>query len=316
MRSILFLSPLLVQCMVLSAQQLPPKRAHHALVYDEENKQIVLTAGSTPVDGGKSFVFYNDMWAFDGHNWNLARNAGDQRSGIGLAFDAKRKQLVSYGGFSGNRALGDLRCLINNDWKVASDAAEMAAAEPGFVYDSHRDCFVAFGGSKERGQLQNTTWEWKDNQWTNKNITGPDGRQAFAMIYDSKRKRTILFGGMGSTPQNIFKDTWEYDGKNWTRVDTAGPARMAMGYAYDSKRGLFIVFGGMGPAGMFGDTWGWDGRQWTQLAVDGPPARAMGYMAYDKDRDKVVLFGGRIKWPQDANDTWEWNGKSWSEIKQ
>ncbi len=32
----------------------------------------------------------------------------------------------------------------------------------------------------------------------------PGGRQAFAMVYDSKRKRTILFGGM--------------DGKEWKEI--------------------------------------------------------------------------------------------------
>jgi hypothetical protein len=38
-------------------------------------------------------------------------------------------------------------------------------------------------------------------------------------------------------------------------------------------------------------------------------------MAYDKESDKIILFGGRIKWPTDANDTWEWDGIQWKEIK-
>ena len=37
--------------------------------------------------------------------------------------------------------------------------------------------------------------------------------------------------------------------------------------------------------------------------------------AYDKDRDKIVLFGGRLTWPNDVNDTWEWDGKQWTEVK-
>ena len=41
----------------------------------------------------------------------------------------------------------------------------------------------------------------------------------------------------------------------------------------------------------------------------------MGYLAYDKERKKVVLFGGRLGWPNDTNDTWEWDGNKWNELK-
>ena len=293
----------------------PLQRAHHALVYDEEKKVIVLTAGSTPVDGGKNFTFYNDLWAFDGQRWNHLGNVGDRRSGPGIAYDTKRKQIVSFGGYSGDKSLGDLRIYTNNTWEVKTDIPEMASTEPGFVYDTHRDYFIAFGGSGERGKVNATTWEWDGEIWRKKDIPGPPGRQAFAMVYDTKRMKTVLFGGMGDTPQNSYNDTWEYDGTKWTRVDTAGPgARLAMGYTYDSKRGLFIIFGGMGEKGNLGDTWSWDGEKWKQLAATGPLPRLMGYMAYDKKRDKIVLFGGRVKWPQDANDTWEWDGRKWSEV--
>jgi hypothetical protein len=40
----------------------------------------------------------------------------------------------------------------------------------------------------------------------------------------------------------------------------------------------------------------------------------MGYLAYDRRRDRVVLFGGRRGWPNDLNDTWEWDGSRWTEI--
>jgi hypothetical protein len=41
----------------------------------------------------------------------------------------------------------------------------------------------------------------------------------------------------------------------------------------------------------------------------------MGYLAYDKQRDRIVLFGGRKGWPDgDLNDTWEWDGTSWRQV--
>ena len=41
----------------------PPKRAHHALIYDDSKKQVMLFGGSTPVDGGNSAIFLNDFGA-------------------------------------------------------------------------------------------------------------------------------------------------------------------------------------------------------------------------------------------------------------
>jgi len=42
----------------------------------------------------------------------------------------------------------------------------------------------------------------------------------------------------------------------------------------------------------------------------------MGVLAYDAERDRVVLFGGRAGWPDaDLNDTWEWDGVQWIEVK-
>jgi len=294
---------------------IPPKRAHHELIYDEARKTILLTCGSTPLDGGNSFDVYNDLWSFNGKSWKKLGNAGDQRSGIRMAFDTKRNKLYSFGGFRDNKCLGDLRVMENGNWKTIATDPMMRASEPGFVYDSKRDFFLAFGGSAERGVVNNITWIWKDGIWKKFNGPGPAGRQAFAMIFDNKRNKTVLFGGMGASPEQSFKDTWEFDGSTWTKVDSAGPERISPGYAFDEKRGMLVVFGGMNSKGRLGDTWGWDGKQWKQLATTGPPARAMGYMAYDKSRDRAVLFGGRISWPIDAQDTWEWDGNEWKEIK-
>ncbi|MBC7949868.1 MAG: hypothetical protein H7Y42_18435 [Chitinophagaceae bacterium] len=294
----------------------PSKRAHHELIYDEANKRVLLTGGSTPLDGGKSFEFFNDVWSFDGENWAQSGFSGDKRSGFRMAYSTKSKKFYSFGGFSNNTSLADLRVLESGEWKTMSDDVNMRAAEPGFVYDSHRDRLVAFGGSGARGVVNDITWEWDGAAWKKWEGSGPTGRQAFAMIYDSKRKKVVLFGGMGLTPDQTDSDTWEFDGAQWIKVTSEGPSpRISPGACYDSKRGMMIVFGGMTKNGFVGDTWGWDGKLWKKLADSGPAPRVMGYMAYDKHRDKVVLFGGRLGWPNDANDTWEWDGRQWKEIK-
>ncbi len=322
---IFFLSILILSCArenqpmptSTSPEDIPPKRTHHEMVYDEANKSILMVSGSTPLSGGQSFKFYNDIWKYGKNKWSKVANSGNERSGIRLAYDSKRSKIYSFGGYNGSKSLGDLRIMDGNEWKTLSDLSEMKAAESGFVYDVDRDKLIAFGGSAGRGQVNSITWESNGSAWSEFKGSGPNGRQAFVMVYDSKRKRTVLFGGMGTSPDQKYSDTWEYDGENWTKVSDSGPGpRTGSGYTYDSKRGMLILFGGDGTDGVtHHDTWGWNGMEWKKLSESGPSARVMGYMTYDKDRDRIVLFGGRPQWPNDVNDTWEWDGTTWSEVK-
>lgn len=294
----------------------PAPRAHHALVYDESRRAVLLTAGSTPLDQGQRFQFFNDLWAYESCQWRRLGESGARVSGVALAYDSRNSRVLSFGGYNG-RSLGELRALEGDRWRTLGTHAAMPVAEPGFVYDSNRDRFVAFGGSAGPGLAAGETWEYDGVAWKRVDASGPPARQAHVMVFDSKRGRTVLFGGFGPAPPGqpppAYGDTWEFDGKHWQEAKAAGPSpRNAAGVAYDSKRGVVILFGGAGAAGFLGDTWSWNGKVWTKLADSGPEPRAMGYLAYDQQRDRVVLFGGRKGWPNgDLGDTWEWDGAVW-----
>jgi hypothetical protein len=269
---------------------------------------------STPLDNGTRFEFFNDLWAFDGKQWSALAPSGSGRSGQRLAYHSPLNRVFSFGGYSGGQSLSDLLRLEDDAWQRVADAPDRPTAEGGFVFDSKRNRFVVFGGSAGRGRVHGDTREFDGTHWRTITGTGPDARQAFAMVYDEKRGRTVVFGGMSADGSRAFDDTWEYDGSAWVRIQASGPAaRNAPGCTYDSKRGVFVLFGGAGKDGFLGDTWSWDGVRWQQLASAGPAPRVMGQLAYDKARDRVVLFGGRNGWPNgDLNDTWEWDGKTWT----
>jgi hypothetical protein len=313
------LSPSAGTAVAAAGQQVPPRRAHHALVYDESRQKILMTGGSTPVDGGKSFTFFDDLWEFNGTRWALLGATRRKMSGMQLAYDSGGRRVVSFGGFDG-APKGDFLFLQDAVWKTIGPHPEVRAAESSFVFDARRGRFVLFGGGGEGRSVRSDTWEYDGTAWKKIAIEGPPGRQAASMVFDATRGVTVLFGGMsagspGQRPPSLG-DTWEYDGTRWTRREGAGPSpRSAAGMAFDAKRGRVILFGGMGPDGFLSDTWSWDGASWTRLAESGPAARAMGYLAYDKARDRVVMFGGRIGWPDgDRNDTWEWDGAAWKEL--
>ena len=59
-----------------------------------------------------------------------------------------------------------------------------------------------------------------------------------------------------------------------------------------------------------GDTWEWDGTEWKRVDTEqAPSGRSRVAMAYDPNRQAVVLFGGRLPDGQPAGDTWQWDGE-------
>ena len=302
----------------------PPKRAHHALVYDAQRQRVLLAGGNSPIEGGKSNTSFNDLWAFDGLRWASLPSSGPEVWGSRAAFDTRRRRVVSFGGISSGRAISDLRVLENDLWTPLGQHRDMPAAEAGFVYDSRRDRFIAFGGSVGDGSTYGDTWEFAGRTWARVASQSPPARQAHTMVFDERRERTVVFGGTGSyapgQPAPRLGDLWEFDGQRWRAVkfaDGPGP-RTSPGAAFDSKRGITVVFGGVDSSGFLGDLWAWNGTAWRKLAdasSAGPAPRAMGHLAYDQKRDRLVLFGGREGWPDgDLNDTWEWDGATWRRI--
>ncbi|MFY9343148.1 MAG: hypothetical protein WAT39_11695, partial [Planctomycetota bacterium] len=151
-------------------------------------------------------------------------------------------------------------------------------------------------------------------QWTQLSpAVAPSARSTFGTASDLTRNRIVLFGGVnnGAFPG----DTWEWDGATWSLRSTSGPAsRYGPQMAFDIARNRTVMFGGVSYTGSpLGDTGDWDGTTWTQRSpATSPPPRGRGGMAYDRSRQRVVLFGG---WDGgQRNDTWEWDGTNWVDV--
>jgi len=205
------------------------------------------------------------------------------------------------------------------NWMQASTTqAPPGRAYAAMSYDSARSRTVLFGGSSNPSPSSNLadTWEWNGTNWTQRApSTSPPGLVAAAMVYDSGRSRSVLFGG-GSTQGTVTNATWEWDGTTWTqRSPLASPAgRLWHAMAFDSVRGVTVLFGGNGQGVDLGDTWVFDGTNWTQRFPTSSPSPRFGHaMAFDSIRQRVVLFGGRSNGVRLA-DTWEWDGSNWSQI--
>jgi hypothetical protein len=134
------------------------------------------------------------------------------------------------------------------------------------------------------------------------------------MVYDSRRGRIVLFGGVAAG--TTLNDTWEWDGNTWTRVATTGPAPRALhGMAYDLVRGRTVLFGGQSvlapDAPSLDDTWEWNGAVWTRVEVSPPGPRDHVGMAADPRTGAVLLHGVLAEGP---GETWSFDGHAWTRL--
>jgi hypothetical protein len=139
----------------------------------------------------------------------------------------------------------------------------------------------------------------------------PPVRYGAASAYDSDRGVVVMFGGAQG---DAF--TYEWDGVRWNKKTTANSPTARYGHmmAYDSARKVTVLFGGLNTnsSGILNDLWEYDGTNWVQRTIaNPPPARLEGAMAFDANRNKIVLTGGYYSTYE--NDTWEYDGASWSQ---
>lgn len=139
--------------------------------------------------------------------------------------------------------------------------------------------------------------------------SSPDARQNTALVFDTARGVSVLFGGWdGSQRRN---DTWEWNGAIWNPINTANAPSPRDGHAmaYDVLRQVMVC-----TAGYVGgsETWEYDGTDWTQVVT--PNTHGMGPhrpMTYDLARGVIVLYGQSTT--SGLYETWEYDGVDWSQ---
>jgi hypothetical protein len=217
-----------------------------------------------------------------------------------------------------------LTFIILTQADAALSLAQENAQSPGvrrghcLVYDDKRRQVLLVSGYQPPNQPQlDELWSWKGKGWERLSGAGPMARSLSGAVYDTRRQRVVLFGGVGNKGYEQLKgDTWEWDGKNWQQMaDTSVGTRDHHVMVYDAARGKTVMYGGQTSDRKWAqDTWEWDGVKWSKLTVPGPGGRAHFAMVYDSKRKRVVLFGGLGEDRQYHNDTWEWDGASWHKV--
>ena len=169
------------------------------------------------------------------------------------------------------------------------------------AYDPVGRQLFTFGG-QDSGGTRNDLWSFSFDKrtWTLMKPAGgpPLPRFGHTLVFDSARRRLILFGGQSGT---FYSDVWAYDiaANTWNQLgrDDTGPARRyGHGGIYDAARDRLVISHGFTTSGRFDDTWAFDlkGNKWINLTPAGalPLKRCLFHSAYDGARGQMYLYGG------------------------
>jgi uncharacterized protein (TIGR03437 family) len=288
----------------------PSPRYGETVAYDAVHGQVVLFGGQDA-----NFNILGDTWVWDGSNWTEKSppTSPPARTGHAMAYDAAHGQVVVFGGGNAVTAFADTWVWDGSNWTQKSP--QTSPTETGgavMVYDGAHNNVVLFGGDDANGNALNTTWIWDGVNWTQKMLaTTPPGRVNFAMAYDAAHDQVVMFGGLFNTAstfgEQIFDDTWLWDGAQWTKESpqTQPPESERHGMAYDSVHGQVVLFGGF----LSTDTWTWTGAIAAPVPTITSIISASGFGGFSSvaPGSWVEIYGSNL-----APDTRQWAGSDFS----
>src|SRR5262249_21774831 len=127
-------------------------------------------------------------------------NAPAARERPAMIYDPNRGAVLLFGGAdAAGNPLGDMWTWDGTTWTQFVGAVPPARTGAGISYDAHAHKVVLFGGGAHAGAAALAdTWSWNGTTWTQEMpaASPTDGRVSPAMVYDSVRQETLLYGGL------------------------------------------------------------------------------------------------------------------------
>jgi hypothetical protein len=266
------------------------------------------------VFGGQSDTTFADLYILDadgGGRWEAISPAGDRptaRHDAAAILDTRRNRTVLSGGFD-RTTRSDLWAWPLDgpaEWTRLTPDLPPPRGGPTVIEDVPGDRLVIFGG----GDGSDDAWSAAFGnliEWTALPVIGPrpPGRSAHSAVFDSRRRRMIVFGGerLGTCLSDVWALTLG-DTSGWTclapTTAASPPARAHAAAIYDPVGDRLIVHGGWRDSLSCGVHWDdvWalslsDPPSWTRLQPIGSvPGHSAACATYDPVRHRMLLFAG------------------------
>ena len=158
------------------------------------------------------------VWTLSDRAWTrAAEELPEPRSFFATAYDAKRKQVVLFGGrIEDKLAPADVWLFDGAQWEKKTPTGPSARAAAGMVYDDELGAIVMHGGMSADFHWLSDTWSWNGTSWTKLSDAGP--AIEFGMTYDGRRDRVVLVGAPSHEEPDASLEVWECDGKTWAKM--------------------------------------------------------------------------------------------------
>jgi hypothetical protein len=296
-------------------------RHGHSMAYDEARHQLLLFGGFG-AEGTSGAGDRGSTWRWDGTTWTrLATTGPSPRQQAALVYDAARQRVVLFGGeagvFPNATVLTDTWEWDGSSWTQRATAGPSARVHQTMAFDRTRGRVVLFGGFNAVNQQElRDIWEWDGTAWQQSSVSGATNTIALGIAYDEKTSATYLY----SMPQGggtLTASRW--NGTSLSAATGAAPPCVPVPRqftALGSNPGGFLLYVhtcSQTGSPILPQSWRWDGVAWTQVAGTQPPLRYNAAIAYDRDRNRAVLYGGEVAaGTPDLADTWEFDGTTWS----
>lgn len=263
----------------------PGSRTFHAAAFDSRRGSLFFFGGGITLTANGETL--NDLWEQRGTHWHKHASGAPGRSHAGMAYDAKRDQLVLVGGPA------DAWTWRDGVWTAAGTVP--SRFDPAVAYDPAREVVVMFGG-RTPSLPTDETWVFDGTTWTQKTpTTSPPARFGARMVWDPKRSALVLFGG--DTQSGSLADLWAWNGTSWTDITPvqSPPPRASYGMIWHGTRESLLLFAGAATiTTLFADTWELDGSTWRQLSTRPPDVRQGHSFTPLADGTGALMFGGSV----------------------
>ena len=217
----------------------PNPRYSGTLVWDSDRNRAVLFGGFCQSSSGTA-ARCNDVWEWDGTGtgtWtNRTPAAGAMQPSPRMyhhaAYDAGRKKMVVFGGYTGTGA-ATTGTWVDETWEwdgsgagagvwtkvtpAAGNSIAYYSSDIQLVYDAGRGVVVAYYYIGQMWEYDPVTPKWNPITTTKASTSDPDTPPYSygQLVYDPLRAQIVVFSGYsGST-----RDLWELDGTTKTWVN-------------------------------------------------------------------------------------------------
>jgi hypothetical protein len=309
---------------------------HHAMAYDSDRGVTVFFGGEIGNDDDREF--FDDTQEYNGAKWvpvNIIGPKPSPRSMHAMVYDPIRKQVVLFGGHSGNAAAGPDAFgdtwSYTNDWRGNGFWTNLLTAKMypraghAMVWNPQREVVMMQGGAagifSTLAIRYSGPYEWNGGSWKDDPPYAGPSTYGLAMAFDSSRNVALAYGGFSGLNESGAQDHFhEYiSGTGWQDPGSGPSARAYAAMAYHEWRQRIVMVGGVGESPSVGEeAYEYHPERGFWFPIPGLPpgqGRAGAKLVYDSRRNVMVLTGGAGGGAENASkggrysDTWElWPG--------